>query len=285
LTGTINMPDSIYPENLLPGYPAYLAYADGYWPTEGEVRKAHPGAHVLVLTVLGATLKADGVDCEKGDLGAVGAALWVHRKLAADPGTRPVVYADLATPGYSMAEVIAELLALGITRSQYRVLTAHYDGEHVCSPSRGCRDKDGRVIGFTADGTQWTSAFPGANGSKIDMTLLDAGFFGPPPPAVLGPVTHLDVPAIGPHSVRLTWDSPATPVPGTGVAAYQVTIRKGGSDIHGFPVDVPKGTNPESHQFNGLRPATRYEALVRAVATAGAHASPWATVTFTTPAA
>lgn len=104
------------------------------------------------------------------------------------------------------------------------------------------------------------------------------------PPVVLGPVTHLAAPAVGPHSARLTWDSPAVPVPGIGVSAYQVTIRHGGSDIAGFPVDVPKGSNPESHQFNGLKPGTAYEAFVRAVAAGNAHASEWETVTFTTPA-
>jgi len=178
-----SMPDSITPANLAPGYPAYLGYVDGNWPTANEVAKAHPGAHVVRLTVLGSTLDADGVDVEKGDLAAVGGALWVHRKLAAQPQSRPVVYADLATPGYSMGEVIAELLQLGVTRSQYRVLTAHYDGQHVCSPGRGCQDKDGRVIAFTADGTQWTKSFPGAGGTQVDMSLLDDDFFGSPAPA------------------------------------------------------------------------------------------------------
>src|SRR5262249_45350140 len=113
---------------------------------------------------------------------AASGAEWIARKLAAEPDSRPVAYASLAHPGYSMAEVIAELLALGIGRAQYRVLTAHYTGQaHICSPAT-CRDSENRPIGFTADGTQWTSKFPGLNGSRIDMSLLADDFFGAPAP-------------------------------------------------------------------------------------------------------
>lgn len=177
---TLSMPDSIYPANLPAGYPAYLAYADGEWATEDAVRAAHPQASTVVLTVTGTALEADGIDCEEGNPGAVSAADWVRRKLAADPASRPVVYADLATPGYSMTEVLAALASLGIPRDRVRVLTAHYDGQHVCSPAHGCRDAAGNLITFSADGTQWTDSFPGVNGSQVDMSLLADGFFAAP---------------------------------------------------------------------------------------------------------
>jgi hypothetical protein len=174
---TITMPDSIKPASLPAGYPAYLGYEDGEWPTAAGLRTAHPEAHVVGLTVLGGTLEAAGVDCEPGNVNAVGAAGWVKRKLASAPASRPVAYADLESPGYSMAEVIAALLNLGIPRVKYRVLTAHYTGTaHICSPST-CG------TAFQADGTQWTSKYPGIGGADIDMSLLDDSFFGAAAPA------------------------------------------------------------------------------------------------------
>ena len=177
----LSMMDSIVPGNLPAGAAAYLVYVDGEWITADAVRAAHPGAHILSLTVTGRTLDADGIDCEPGNVNAQGAALWALRQLRADPQSRPVVYADLASPGYSMSEVLQALAGLGVDRGQVRVLTAHYDGSHVCSPGRGCRDKDGQVITFTADGTQWSNSYPGVGGSKIDMSLLADDFFGPAP--------------------------------------------------------------------------------------------------------
>lgn len=104
------------------------------------------------------------------------------------------------------------------------------------------------------------------------------------PPWVFSPVRALDVPSIGPHSVRLTWVSPAARAP-LAVDHYQVTIRKDGEDLPSYPRTIPKGRNPESHLFGSLPPGTALEALVRAAAAGGAHASDWATVTFTTPKA
>lgn len=176
---TIAMPDSIRPHDMPSGYPAYLAYVDGERSKDaGQVRAMFPGAQILTLTVLGGSLAADGVDCEEGNVGAAGAAAWVRRRLTAGPSFRPVVYADLETPGYSMREVIAGLLALGITRPRYRVLTAHYTGQaHICSPV-SC------PVAFQADGTQWTDKFPGLNGSLIDMSQLAGSFFGATAPVI-----------------------------------------------------------------------------------------------------
>jgi peptidoglycan hydrolase-like protein with peptidoglycan-binding domain len=174
---TIAMPDSITPGNMPMGYEAYLGYCDGRWPTAARLPALFPGAKVVSLTVTGGTLDADGIDVEPGNPTAKSGADWIRRKLAADPGSRPVAYASLASPGYSMAEVIAALLNLGIPRVKYRVLTAHYTGKaHICSPS-ACG------AAFAADGTQWTSQFPGLNGSRIDMSLLADDFFGATAPA------------------------------------------------------------------------------------------------------
>ncbi len=271
------MPDSVTPGNIPMGYPAYLGYVDGQWPTAPRLPVLFPGAKVVSLTVTGQTLAADGVDSEPGNVNAAKAAGWVKSKLENAPDSRPVVYADLETPGYGMPWVIAALLKLGIGRAQYRILTAHYTGQaHVCTP-QSCQ-AGGQPIGFTADGTQWTDKFPGISGTPIDMSALNDDFFGEPA-WTFGPVRGLAAHG-GRTSVALAWSSPAVPAP-EAVRQYQVTIRENGRDVPTYPRGVVKGGNPQMWQGGGLEPGTVYEALVRAMAVDG-HAGPWATVSFST---
>jgi hypothetical protein len=179
LAMTLAMPDSIFPANLPPGYPAYLGYVDGSWPTAPALRKQHPDAEVIGLTVTGATLDADGCDMEKFDLSQSSGARWLARKLAADPDTRPVGYASVSW----MPEVIADLEANSVPRADVRLLSAHYDrviGKHICGPMT-CAWPGVPAM----DGTQWTNTFPGSNGTLIDMSELRDDFFSgimPPVP-------------------------------------------------------------------------------------------------------
>ena len=274
----ISMPDSVTPGSIPMGYPAYLGYVDGAWPTALRLPELFPGARIVALTISGMTLSADGIDCEVGDVNAHRAAVWVHDKLEQAPDSRPVVYADLETPGYGMPWVIAELLKLGIGRAQYRILTAHYTGvAHICSP-QSC-EAGGQPIGFTADGTQWSSTFPGINGSSIDMSALADDFFGVVP-WTFGPVRGLKA-MPGHTSVLLSWSAPGEPAPAA-VDHYQVTVRSGGQDVASYPRDVAKAGNPQSWQGGSLEPGTSYLAMVRARMADGSHASPWAVVAFTT---
>lgn len=98
---------------------------------------------------------------------------------------------------------------------------------------------------------------------------------------VFGSVRGLAVVNAGAHSVALSWSSPGTPMPAA-VDHYQVTVRKDGGDVPSYPREVAKGANPVVWQGGSLTPGTQYEALVRAVAAGGAHASAWAQVTFRT---
>ena len=279
----LSMPDSVTPGNIPMGYPAVLGYVDGEFATAPRLAELFPKAKVVSLTVTGGTLEADGVDCEPGNVNAKGAAEWVKRKLDSAPASRPVVYADLASPGYSMTEVLAELAALGVARGRVRLLTAHYTGQpHVCEAGTCAgRDPQGNLIAFRADGTQWTDQFAGIGGSKIDMSQLNDDFLGAPADWVFAAVRGLEVTAAGPHSVRLSWSSPGTPAP-EAVHHYQVTIRHDGADLPSYPRDVPKGPNPQDDQFGSLPSDAQLEALVRAVAVDG-HASMWSVVTFRTP--
>lgn len=165
MTGELNMLDSIIPANLPHGADAYLGYVNGQWPTYDTVKAMFPGVPVLSMTVL-AGARADGCDCETGDLTVGQVPGFVRTEL--DAGAwRPVVYMGAA----NMRPVNAALGAAGIARGQVRLLSAHYGvGKHICGPG---------TCGYPqADGTQWTDAAPGLHGSLIDESLLSPGFFG-----------------------------------------------------------------------------------------------------------
>jgi hypothetical protein len=273
-TMTLAMPDSITPGNLPAGYPAYLSYVDGNWPTAAAVRAGHPSAQDVRLTVRGGTTAADGCDIENGDLTPQSGAAWAAWYIASWPSRRPVLYASRDT----MPDVLAALPARKVTRAQVRILTAHYGaGEHICGPST-CK------ASFQADGTQWTDEFDGVGGTKIDMSVLADDFFGTPAPPsawVFGAVRGLKA-VPGHTSVLLSWSAPADPAPAP-VGHYQVTVRKDGEDVKSYPRDVPKTGGAQSWQGGSLTPGTTYEVLVRAVtADVNGHGSPWAAVTFTT---
>lgn len=177
------MADSIYPDNLPSGYDAYLGYSDGSWPTAALLPSKFPGKHVVTLTVRDVNAATDGCDCENGDLTPAHAADFAKNRLAAG-ARRPVIYASTS----QMFAVLDELAARKVARAQVRLLTAHYDaryGRHVCGPSTCKYTQGGRTIP-AMDGTQWTDQAPGNRGSKIDASLLEAGFFsGAPSPSAV----------------------------------------------------------------------------------------------------
>lgn len=163
----LTMADSIYPQNLPSGYDAYLGYVDGNWPTYSTLQTKFPGRHLLSLTVLGGTAVADGCDIETGDLTPASGAAWLKRRLS-QGAHRPVAYASVST----MSTVLSELTAVGVTRNQVRLLSAHYDaGEHICGPAT-CG-----LISVPMDGTQWTNQAAGLNGTQIDASILADNFF------------------------------------------------------------------------------------------------------------
>lgn len=171
---TLAMPDSIRVGDLPPGYPAYLGYADGKWPTAQALAERFPQAHRVILTVTGTHFEADGIDCEPGNPTAADGAYWASIKLQHDQASRPVLYASVTgTTGYGMGDVLRDLSGLGIDRSRVRLLAAHYGaGEHICGP-RTCGQ-----VGTDMDGTQWTDAWQDTDhGPAIDMSALRDDFF------------------------------------------------------------------------------------------------------------
>lgn len=167
---TLAMPDSTEVGNLPPGYDAYLGYIDGKFNTEASLRARFPAAQLVLLTVTGGTLQADGCDVEPGNLAPGNGCLWVRGKLVAEPGFRPVIYASVS----QMPLVLRSMNDLDIERNEVRLLSAHYgEGAHICGP-RSCG-----AISTDMDGTQWTAMAKGLNGTDIDMSMLADDFFGP----------------------------------------------------------------------------------------------------------
>jgi Putative peptidoglycan binding domain len=174
---TIAMPDSILTVNLPGGYPAYLGYTDGFWPTVTELEKLFPHARLVSLTVRGG--KAMGCDVESGDLTPAGGVQWADDAIRAGQ-FRPVIYASAST---MVTGIVPGLEKLKVPLASVRLISAHYGaGEHVCGPSTCKYEQGGQVIP-SMDGTQWTDTFAGVNGAAIDMSSLSDNFFCGPPPA------------------------------------------------------------------------------------------------------
>lgn len=249
---------------------AYAAYVDGGMgdqPNAAKVAAAHPGARHLSIA-LSASHDADCLDVEPHAASPADVVGWLTRQRGRGV-TRPCLYASVSTMRDSILPVGR---ALGLS---VRLWTAHYgEGEHICGP-HSCGE-----LSIDADATQWTDAYR-APGGVVDMSLLADDFFGPPPAdwVFRGPRYLSAKP--GHTNVELTWYSPGQSEPGA-VDHYQVTIRHLGEDVASYPRTVPKGGNPEVHDFGSLQPGTAYEAMVRAVAAGGRHAGAWAVVDFTT---
>jgi hypothetical protein len=179
---TLRMADSVTVAHLPRGYDAYAGYTSGLFTTFPALKAvfAALGVHLLSIAVTAAE-DADCLDVERGDAANQQAPGWVMRQQKLG-NARPVVY----TSASNAAALLATLRDHGIARSQVRLWSAHYGhGKHICGP--------GQCEYPQADGTQWTDAAPGNGGSKIDESLLAAGFFGGTPKPVR---KHLEDPML-----------------------------------------------------------------------------------------
>lgn len=159
----VAMYDSVTVSEIPPNALAVAGYTSGNWPTFPELAARFPRAHRLSIAI-NAAHDADCLDCEPGDATPDQAPRWVKRQHARGL-KRPVVYASVS----AMQDVIGRLTAAGLSRSSYRVWTAHYTGQpHICSA------RCGNGFTGTADATQWTDHSGGRN---LDQSLCAAGFF------------------------------------------------------------------------------------------------------------
>lgn len=279
MTSLITLFDTITNTEFPNGAAAYAGYVDGRignQPNYAHIVSEFPHAEHLSITLTGAN--ADVADVENGAMVTSHVPAW-YRQQVARGIDRPVIYASASK---MKTEILPLLTVIGVPRSKVRLWTAHYEdkhGAHICGPGK---DTCGQLP-VDADGTQWTQNYQGRN---LDASLLVAGFFGSTTPAkppanwVFDKVRNLTATA-GKTSVRLYWSSPATPMP-KAVEHYQIVIRLNGKDVNSYPRVDPKNAGTESWQGGSLKPKTKYEARVRAVAEGDSHESPWETVEFTT---
>jgi peptidoglycan hydrolase-like protein with peptidoglycan-binding domain len=161
------MEDDVTTSLFTPGCAAYAGYSAGAYSNMSTVRAyaATQNARAFAFSGIASELSgADAIDMEPG-LASTSDAAAAYRA-----GIR-YFYASAS----SVAAVNSNLAASGIARSSYKILSAHYSGEHICGPS---------TCGYPqADATQWTDTYLG---KSLDCTVFDATFFGsvtPPPPA------------------------------------------------------------------------------------------------------
>jgi cell wall-associated NlpC family hydrolase len=162
---TLHGQDAISPAGCTKGLPVYAGYYNGFFTNIAAFKADFPSAIILSITPNGRQ-GARCIDCEPGDATAAQAAQFVKDNLPLAPaggrndGGKPIIY---CSAGDSQA-VINAVSALGISRSQWILWSAHWIGQHICSPS-GC--------GYPqADATQY------ASNNAFDSDLFYSYCFG-----------------------------------------------------------------------------------------------------------
>lgn len=147
------------------GLPVYAGYYNGTFANLNSFRADFPAAIILSITPNGIK-GARCIDCEPGDATVAGAANFVAANLpdtsagGRNDGGKPMVY---CSAGDSQA-VVNAVAAKGIARDQWILWSAHWIGQHICSPG-GC--------GYPqADGTQY------ASNNSFDSDLFYSYCFG-----------------------------------------------------------------------------------------------------------
>lgn len=162
---TKRMADSVTPATLPAGMDAYLGYSDGGYAHMDQIAAMFPGVPRYALDVKGDTSGADGEDSEPGNIGLAGAAACLAAEKARGVD-RPIGYCSQSDAPNMVAQAQAHGLSGSATvagRTDWRLLTAHYTGMHICGPATcGCP--------VEADGTQW------ADWGSWDESVLDDTF-------------------------------------------------------------------------------------------------------------
>jgi hypothetical protein len=162
------MYDSVDVDQIPANAQAVAGYVGGLYPTYQSLLTKFPKAHHVSIAVNSGE-DADFLDIENGDAVVGDASAWFRRQIAKGKKL-PGFYTSLS----NVNALHAVLEGAGISREQYRIWSAHYTGTpHICSPSEG--------IDTTADGTQY---YDKALGKNLDVSLVDADFFGVVPKPV-----------------------------------------------------------------------------------------------------
>lgn len=166
---TFIMEDDTQVSLFTPGCGAYAGYSSGTFSNMTQVRAyaAAQHAHAFAYTGhVGQLSGADALDIEPG-LAAVSDAVTAYK------GGIRYFYGSASW----VSQITSALAAGGVPRANYKIISAHYIGSHICGPG---------TCGYPqANATQFTSSYLGRS---LDATLCPADFLGavviaPPPPA------------------------------------------------------------------------------------------------------
>lgn len=143
---------------------AVAGYVDGAFANFNEMKTKFPNARHLSIAVF-ASSDADCLDIEPGNATPSEAPAWVRRQIARGL-EKPTVYAAVS----EMNTVVSALNSAGVSRSSYKIWTAHTEqGKHICGAGT-CN----QLSGATADATQWNWE---ALGRTLDESVLTRSFF------------------------------------------------------------------------------------------------------------
>jgi peptidoglycan hydrolase-like protein with peptidoglycan-binding domain len=144
--------DNVSVSLLDPGFKVYAGYWNGPFANMTALKKRFPHAYLISIAIRVAGSKGSvAVDVEPGTLSGsqsgsfAGCLAWLRQ--GGFGGSKPLIYVMA-----SWARDLEHFLtASGVPRSTYYLWTAHYSGQHLCSPS-GCG-----YGASAADATQYAS--------------------------------------------------------------------------------------------------------------------------------
>lgn len=151
--------DNVSVSSLDPGFMVYAGYWNGPFANLTALRKRFPHAYIISIALRVAGSKGSiAVDIEPGTLSGSqsgsfeGCLAWLRQ--GGFSGHKPLIYVMA-----SWAAALERFLARnGHARSSYYLWTAHYSGQHLCSPG-GC--------GFGASAADATQYASGANDYNV----------------------------------------------------------------------------------------------------------------------
>jgi peptidoglycan hydrolase-like protein with peptidoglycan-binding domain len=213
--------DDVTASLFTPGCAGYAGYSAGSFSNMAAVRAyaAKQNARAFAYSGIASQLSgADAIDMEPG-LAPTSAASAAYKL-----GIR-----YFYTSASSVSSVNSYLSGAGISRSSYKIISAHYSGEHICGPS---------TCGYPqADATQFTDAYLG---KSLDCTVFDASFFGAAPSTNPWPLsvgsTGANVVTAQKNLNKWGYASPALTTDGNFGALTQTAVEKA-QTAHKLPVN------------------------------------------------
>ncbi|HVT97905.1 MAG TPA: hypothetical protein VHE33_10375 [Acidobacteriaceae bacterium] len=233
---------------------------------------AHPGALHIDQDASGSITTSDILDVERGAATLGHIVSWVLEARAAwngirRPGQRhPAIYASAS----NITPVVNTLVSGGV-QSGVGLWVANWDLSEVQAiadvmnasgpfPVIGVQFASSDALGYDTDifSEQWLDDVSGAAWVFTPVRSLTAKF--------------------GKSSIQVSGYSPTPPKP-LGVGSYEMTVYPegtGGPVLATYPRFFPKGSSSHFSFQGGSVPPGNWTVGVRAVATDGGHAGPWA---------